>query len=67
VESIQYFAGKFFGLNILARLFQGGRLQVISYDRFSGLIWNFFRSGSQPQLRRQRATVEKIVARAAIR
>jgi hypothetical protein len=49
VESIQDFAGKFFGLKILARPMQIGRLQVISYERFSGLICKFFRSGFQPQ------------------
>ncbi len=42
MESIQDFAGKFLGLKILAGLLQIGRWQVISYDRFSGLILIFF-------------------------
>jgi hypothetical protein len=65
VESIQDFAGKFFGFNILARFFRIGRLQVISYDRFSGLIWIFF----DLDLSRNWATTtqlpEKILARIA--
>jgi hypothetical protein len=59
VESIQDFASKFFGLNILARPLRIGGLQVISYERFSGLICKFFRSGFQPQYADEKSTVRK--------
>jgi hypothetical protein len=63
VESIQDFAGKFFGLNILAGLLRIGCLQVVSYERFSGLICKFFRSGFQPQDAGDKSTVQKILTR----
>jgi hypothetical protein len=59
VESIQDFASKFFGLNILARPLRIGGLQVISYERFSGLICKFFRSGFQPQYAGDKSIVRK--------
>jgi hypothetical protein len=59
VESIQDFGSKFFGLNILARPLRIGRLQVISYERFSGLICKFFRSGFQLRYADEKPTVRK--------
>jgi hypothetical protein len=65
VESIQDFVGKFFGLNILARLLQVSCLQVVSYERFSGLICKFFRSGFQSQYADDKSTAQKNLTRAA--